>query len=44
MTRPPNMRSRRDLLGGLFHFAAEVTALAGLLAISAVLAWLMLLP
>lgn len=44
MTHPPSMRNRRDIRGGLFHLAAEVVALIGLLGVSALLAWLMLLP
>lgn len=43
MTRPPSMRNRRDIRGGMFHLAAEVAALVALLAVTALLGWLMLL-
>jgi hypothetical protein len=43
MTRPPSMRNNRDIRGGMFHLAAEVAGLAALLAVTALLAWLMLL-
>lgn len=43
MTRPPSIRNRRDIRGGMLHLAAEVVALVALVAVTALLAWLMLL-
>lgn len=43
MTRPPSMRSRRDIRGGMLHLAAEVAAVAVLLGVTAAIAWLILL-
>lgn len=43
MTRPPTMRRRSDVTGGMIHLLAEIGALAALLAVMSVLAWVMLL-
>jgi hypothetical protein len=42
--RPPTVRNKSDMVGGILHLLAEIVALVGLLAVVAFLAWLMLLP